>query len=227
MAFLKDPDATHLFFCDNDLHIQKDAINLLLSLDVPVAGGCYPSVKVDKDNHCQIYPYLILQRNKGWVANWFDGPLEVEIAGSGCMLIKREVLEALDYPWFRWVEKPDFDAHDIDTVSDDVDFCRRVRAEGFRVVAHGNVRCSHFKNLDISNLIHADTTININWHGPITLAQQKEAADAIQSSGQGSPSEAKGQVGPQKDSPDSSKGQEARCRPEYQRQAQLDRAFNL
>ena len=224
MRFLTNPENTHLFFVDNDVHIQRDALDLLLSLDASVAVGCYPSIKGAPEERYRLFPYLLVQREGGWLATWFDGPLEVEKAGTGCMLIKREVLEALGYPWFRWVERPNFDAREIRSTSDDMDFSERARDANFRIIAHGNVRCSHFKEFDVANLIYEDRVLDVVWLGPQTLEQQ-ENSDAISCGGEGSPSETLRQMGPQKDSPDGSEGQKARSGPQYQRKTQLERAF--
>lgn len=53
---------------------------------------------------------------------------EVAAVGTGAILIRREVLEAIEPPWF----ESGFDMHGVN-VSEDVTFCEKARAAGFRV----------------------------------------------------------------------------------------------
>jgi hypothetical protein len=173
---LKDPSATHLFFLDNDVHIAKDAIVILAACQSPVAAGCYPSFKnttSSGDNRYLCQPYLTVKVNGEWMMRWFDGVAEVEEAGTGCMLIRRDVLEDLGYPWFVWREWLTENG-DIDRFSDDVDFCRRARARGHKIVAHGNVRCGHTKQCDVANFMFEEGAVQAQWLGPQTVRQQEE-----------------------------------------------------
>lgn len=62
-----------------------------------------------------------------WVPTTETGVVEVVAAGTGGMLVRRHVFEKLDKPWFR-VGQID-PAH----YQEDVEFCARVRAAGFRI----------------------------------------------------------------------------------------------
>lgn len=64
-----------------------------------------------------------------------DGLFEVAAAGTAGMLIKREVFEALEEPWFL--------NSDGLTTNEDVTFCRRARAEGFKVLLDPGTRIGH------------------------------------------------------------------------------------
>jgi len=72
------------------------------------------------------------------------GLIEVDFAGFAFVLVKRGVFEALERPWFR---TSIFDAPDcMIQVGEDVDWCRRVRALGYKVMAHPKVHVGHQKS---------------------------------------------------------------------------------
>jgi hypothetical protein len=122
-------------------------------------------------------PYLTIKKDDKWLLRWFDGPLEVDGAGTGCMLIRRDVFEALGHPWFRWPEWIDEEKGTLERMSDDIDFCNRARDKGFKVVAHGNVRCGHIKQCDVANFVFEDKVLDIQWNGPSTIPVQEAWPD--------------------------------------------------
>jgi hypothetical protein len=63
------------------------------------------------------------------------GLLPVAAAGSAGMLIKREVFEALEEPWF--------ENSDGYTQNEDVEFCRKARAAGYEVHIDVDTRIGH------------------------------------------------------------------------------------
>jgi len=83
--FLKS-GSTHLLFLDSDLIWGLDMIDALLARDLPIVGGLYPKKQAKLD----------------WVCNIIEGEeedgtglLRVKYTGTGCMLIRREVLEEM------------------------------------------------------------------------------------------------------------------------------------
>lgn len=79
-------DCTHLLFLDTDLIFSNEQLKALASHDVPVVAGFYPKK----------------QRELAWVMNKLDGEeirdghlLRVKYAGTGCLMIRRDVLESM------------------------------------------------------------------------------------------------------------------------------------
>jgi GT2 family glycosyltransferase len=65
---------------------------------------------------------------------------KIDACGLGCCLIKTEVLKSVGYPQFVY-----HDAIEMrDTISEDVDFCNKVRAKGFDIWADTVVKCRHY-----------------------------------------------------------------------------------
>ena len=86
--FLRDKDATHLFFLDNDVFIPSDTLAVLAAVDAPIAVGCYPSFKNTIGNEENLHhsqPYLTIKINGEWLMHWFDGVAEVEEVVSLCL----------------------------------------------------------------------------------------------------------------------------------------------
>lgn len=156
------PDnATHLLFVDNDISVQEDAIELLLQVPCDIAAGCY----VQMNKRGKLWPHIAVMKDSEWLRERWDGVLEgVDCAGTGCMLIRREVFEALEFPWFQWPLS--LAGGEVRQISDDVDFCNRAKDAGFTIGAHGNVFCGHEKTIDSAVMISE------GWVCPETLDQQ-------------------------------------------------------
>jgi hypothetical protein len=74
-----------------------------------------------------------------------QGLMEVAYTGMGFMMVKRGVFEALDYPWFRPLERRI--GAMVDFTMEDVGFCLRVMEKGFKVLVDPEVRVGHEKRV--------------------------------------------------------------------------------
>jgi len=101
--------------------------------DVAACAGIYYSKQAVPT------PVVFEDNGSGAYTNWkFDEVFEVPgFIGTGCMLIKAELLEKITRPWFKTLEFPD-------KVTDDAFFCRRIKAAGYKILGHGGVLCGHF-----------------------------------------------------------------------------------
>jgi len=68
--------------------------------------------------------------------------LKVDVVGTGCILIARRVLEALEAPFHT-----DFDEHGVCTVGTDFAFCRKAGAAGFEIFTTPQRVCEHYKQV--------------------------------------------------------------------------------
>jgi GT2 family glycosyltransferase len=71
----------------------------------------------------------------GWDEIPERGVFEVDAAGSAGMLVRREVLDRIGDPWF--------ESSGQVILNEDVMFCMKARAHGFRVFATANVTMGH------------------------------------------------------------------------------------
>lgn len=73
------------------------------------------------------------------------GPLQqVDAVGAGCWVVARRVLEAIKQPMLRR-----YDEHGVVTMGGDLSFCTKAREAGFKVYAHYEYPCRHFKTIDL------------------------------------------------------------------------------
>lgn len=77
-----------------------------------------------------------------WLTRFVKGLCQVKAGGGGGMLIKRAVMEKVADPWWevKTVQKP---GHPPNQMSEDIDFCRKVRAAGFKVYCDADVMVGH------------------------------------------------------------------------------------
>lgn len=159
---------SHLFWIDDDVILPVDALDKLLAVDAPLVSGLYfmrraPHLPVAYEE-VQDPAY----RDKFWpVSSYPDqGVREIAAAGMGCVLVKREVFDAVPRPWFAWrpiTRLPDsdvvsLDAHDAAgdsrraledhtpderTIGEDLWFFTQARRQGYQALLHGGVKCGH------------------------------------------------------------------------------------
>ena len=70
-----------------------------------------------------------------------DEPFPVEICGTGGMLIRREVLDKIGYPYF--------ESTDGVYLNEDIEFSRKVRRAGFEIVVDPACRMAHLMTLPV------------------------------------------------------------------------------
>ncbi len=147
-----------LFFIDADVVLSEDILAKLLARDLAVVSGVYykkaypyppvNSVWCSDPRHPQGMHEIDLFQRKGseLMVDENDRPLirkdpiPTDVIGMGCVLIKREVLEKIGYPWFRYTRDR---AQGLNTISEDVWFCKRAAEEGYSIYTDPQVQCGH------------------------------------------------------------------------------------
>jgi hypothetical protein len=79
------------------------------------------------------------------------GLVEVDYAGMGLMIVKRDVFEAIGYPWFKawtveWVENG---VPMAEIMTDDGGFCYRAKQAGFKVYVDPEMKIPHEKQVAV------------------------------------------------------------------------------
>jgi len=149
--------AEYIFFRDNDTFARPEALATLFSLRADIAGGIYYNKQWPSEPLVFKYPQM------GGYKDWrFGDVVECDAIGMGCCLVRTEVFEKIPPPWFRtirgatefavepvmdWAKKqmdallsPDNIHGDM---TEDIYFCLKARAAGFKVYAHAGVQCAH------------------------------------------------------------------------------------
>lgn len=141
---------THLLTIDSDTVPPLDVVERLINLDTTVATGCYPIMYHDGPRWALSNRTANEDRGRHKLLNEFpvaDQPFEVEGCGAGCLLLRRDIFDKVDWPWFRWVEH-----EDGLLIGEDFYFCDKVRAAGLPIIADPGVICQHHKTVELTSL---------------------------------------------------------------------------
>jgi len=135
---VQQPDATHLLFWDSDIVPPADALKKLWSHNKPIVSALYFR-KVPP-----FYPVMSIWNptlgGLSPVIAWEDGKLiPVDGVGMGFCLIRRDVFQAMDPPWFTFNSKWG--------CSEDFAFCLKAKELGYKVWVDTSVICKHSANV--------------------------------------------------------------------------------
>ena len=153
-TFLKS-DCTHLFFIDSDTIPPDDALDKLLALDCDVASAITPIIELDQNrvnDSSGFYKRSNILGMDNELIQPDTGIHDMKAGGGSCLLIKREVLEKLKKPIFRFVYK---DCHpegvsfngSKDMMSEDYYFCAKALGAGFTMKCDSSIICRHQKSI--------------------------------------------------------------------------------
>ena len=136
-----DSDAQFLWFVDEDLSMPPHACRTLLNTlanadrDTMVCGGIYTW----KTRPCE--PLVYRRNGIGPFCKWkFRDVFECDGLATGMMLINTELFKHLEKPWFKTVDE--VGTHQ----TEDLYFCDKVRAAGFKILADSNVIAIHWND---------------------------------------------------------------------------------
>ena len=137
---LKDPDVTHVYFMDYDVVPPTGTLQKLLSYDVPIAAGIYPMVSYQH----AVWSFKV--NDKWWPVSkpLPKGLVEADTIGGSTTLIKREVFESIERPWYKMDYHPISDTGVYLDLGEDEYFSVLVRKAGYKIIADPTIICDHF-----------------------------------------------------------------------------------
>jgi hypothetical protein len=143
-SFLKTGHS-HMFWLDADIKFKPEDVAKIWNLEADIGVGVYAMKLPDKQ-------WFAAWRNGELIKDLdqFNGPIEVDYAGTGFMCIKREVIEKLSFKATSY-QGPDgtvnaiymTPVHNDVFESEDYHFCRKARESGFKIVMDPCVRLGH------------------------------------------------------------------------------------
>ncbi len=144
---LKDPKVTDLYFMDYDVVPPNGTLQKLLDHNLPIVAGIYPmnvngekawSFKTDGKSCSKVYG--------GW-QRWgplTDGLIDATAIGGSVLLIKREVFEKIERPWFKITYKAiDEEGRCYDEGEDEY-FSRIAIEAGYSIKIDPSIICKHY-----------------------------------------------------------------------------------
>lgn len=138
---LADTAVTHCLFLDTDI-VPNDLnfLDIMVSYDIPIVGLLCTK---------RIAPYepilIKMDAPKDQVLNGFwvhhpKGLVEVDATGTGCLLVKREVFEAMEQPYFVFYNNYRKGIYQ----SEDVYFLEKSKKYGYKVYVDTKHTCKHY-----------------------------------------------------------------------------------
>lgn len=159
-------NADSLWFIDSDT-MPDDNWMKLFEVDADIVAGVYPIGRQERGNRVLAVDWGLYNQSPDHEYGWVALPLEAykpgevvecDAAATGCMVIKRHVIEhfAKDAPRdkdnvpavFQWPKEPSGRS----ICSDDFDFCKRAKEAGFKLKVCTDVRWGHLKFKDLKDV---------------------------------------------------------------------------
>ena len=131
-------DSEWLLFLDDDHVFPTDLLTNLLAHEQPIVGSLYLRRQVP------FAPLAFSERLSDTTYQAIDlsqlpeeGLLRVQAVGTSGLLVRREVFEAIETPWFEYGATERWDA------SEDIIFCEKAQEKGFPVYVDLGSRLGH------------------------------------------------------------------------------------
>lgn len=123
----------------------------LVKLDLPLVGLPTPVFHWTGEAGERPVYWNAYQKKEGGYTEWpkRKGLQKVDAIGTGCFLVRRDVLECVAHKPFNRVCNSDGTV----LYGNDLAWCRRVSKAGFEIFAHFNYPCRHFHELEIDEVV--------------------------------------------------------------------------
>lgn len=87
---------------------------------------------------------------------------EVDMVGTGCFFVHRDVLRAISAPWFECVRVNGIYSRE------DTGFCEKAKTKGFKVWTHSDFPCKHYHTVDLLQMMSAIPRALQEYHQALT-----------------------------------------------------------
>jgi len=138
------PRPSHILFVDHDVLPRKSTLEKLLEHDKDIVAGVYPMIQ-----KCKLY--WCLSRENPYVGLPIDdlpeNMFKTQFVGCGMMLVKMEVFDNLEWPYW----KNEF-APGIHSLGEDLYFCQKARDAGYDIWVDPLLKCNHFRTVDLLSI---------------------------------------------------------------------------
>ncbi len=141
-------DWTHVYFVDTDVVPPTHCLDNLLALDADICTGLYPLYLLE---HGFTWSVTDVDRNSlSMYEPLPTEPFETKSAGAGCLLIRRQVLEDIGWPYFKMIYQPKWenDGNAIKSMEDMYFFDKAIEC-GYKIIADPREVCKHYNSIDL------------------------------------------------------------------------------
>ncbi|KKN78798.1 hypothetical protein LCGC14_0345700 [marine sediment metagenome] len=138
------PKPTHILFLDADVLPKKNTLEKLKELDKDIVMGVYPMTQKGEIRWSVSRDELFIELD-----DLPRNPFKIVSGGFGVTLIKYEVFEALEWPYWKNVFVPG----GIE-MGEDIYFCDKARKAGYDIWCDPLVKCNHEKYIGLLNIVN-------------------------------------------------------------------------
>jgi len=140
-SFLKT-DYEWFLFIDSDIMPPLNVLDMTKN-GKDICSGICPQFRKDRIVSLILKKY---QDKYKFIKNDIKGDvIEIDGVGTGCLLIRRNVFEKIEKPYFEFL----FDEKGMNRLSEDLNFCRKAQEAGFKIWADKRMGLHHFKTIDL------------------------------------------------------------------------------
>ena len=155
--------ADYLLWLDSDMRFPKETIGHLILRDKPIVAANYATRRMP------VKP-VAMRDARGQIERVYTGPesegLEaVDYVGMGVMMVKREVFEKVEQPWFA-IPYSTVGNHYI---GEDVFFCRKAKEAGYETLV----------DHDLSQHVKHIGTFEYSHEGALAVKEQVEGGTSL------------------------------------------------
>lgn len=183
-------DCDILWFLDSDIAPSREVLDLV-AVDGDkwqLAGACYPVFMTPPGGEIPEVVFTTYKKNPE-TGNFTpsnapkEGKEFVDGLATGCLFIKREVLEKLEKPYFEFT----FDKLDRELKEgEDLGFCRKVHELGYKFYVDYSLVCRHQKTVDlfdVNNYAIQFSNRNVQAYDALIKQQVRDAIKAAYQQG--------------------------------------------
>ena len=156
--------ADYLLWLDSDMRFPRETIGHLILRDKPIVAANYATRRMP------VKPVAMMDNNgeigRVYTAPDSEGLQPVDYIGMGVMMVKREVFEKVEAPWFA-IPYSTIGNHYI---GEDVFFCRKAREAGYEVLV----------DHDLSHQVKHIGTFEYSHEGAWAMKEQVDGSNIIQ-----------------------------------------------
>ena len=139
--------ADYFLWLDSDMRFPKETIGHLIARDKPIVAANYATRRMP------VKPVAMMDE-KGKIGRVYTAPdseglQPVDYVGMGVLMVKREVFEKMEQPWFAIPYSTKGDHY----IGEDVFFCTKAREAGFEVLVDHDLS-HHVKHIGTFEYSH-------------------------------------------------------------------------
>lgn len=134
---------THLLMIDDDIVPPYETLERLLFHDKEIVAAVCPLIGPDNTGRLVTTLNVFSKQQNGMYIPWLDASPsihEVDAAGTGCIMIRREVLTSMQAPFMTLYEDTG-----LKWQGEDINFCEEAKNLGAQIFADFKLKCKHIK----------------------------------------------------------------------------------